>query len=293
MHKHAYISAETESSATLSGPPSTLSRLFSSHPAFSKVSKVTLPISAAFHAPHLRRPDKDRIIAPSLLKGQGLKSNAYVRSTHTGSTFAADSFISLLGDAIDDIFQHPLYWHNVLQGVVAEVGATSEVTVIELGPTNTSKSLRRAFDSAGIKVVDHGPALLPSHYDLRSGSGDVAIVGMSCRMPGAETLEEFWEVLERGRDLCIKVSLLSAWTSTFTPLSPFVNRESHRLLGSPKSLRYRHPLRPIRGQQKYNLDTIWMLSSSSGFFRPSPFQHVAPRGCTNRSNPATHFANGL
>lgn len=171
---------------------------------------MTLPISAAFHAHHLRRPDKDRIIAPSLLQDQGLKPNAYVRSTHTGSPFAADSFISLLGDAIDDIFQHPLYWNKVLQRVVADVGATSEVTVTELGPTNISKSVRRAFDTAGIKVVDHDPALLPPHHDLRSGSGDVAIVGMSCRMPGAETLEEFWEVLERGRDLCMKVSLLLA-----------------------------------------------------------------------------------
>ena len=214
---HAYVSAEAESSATLSGPPSTLSRLFSSHSNISKVSKVTLPISAAFHACHLRLPDKDRIIAPSLLHDRDLKSNAHIRSTHTGSRFAADSFIPLLNDAIDDIFQHTLHWNKVLQGVVADVGATSEVTVIDLGPTNISKAVRRAFDTAGIKVVDHDPAFLPPHHDLRSGSGDVAIVGMSCRMPGAETLEEFWEVLERGRDLCMKVSLLSAWASPFTP----------------------------------------------------------------------------
>ena len=214
---HAYISAEAESSATLSGPPSTLSRLFSSHPTFLKVSKVTLPISAAFHARHLRRPDRNRIIASSLLHDQNLKPNAHVRSTHTGSPFAADSLISLLCDAIDDIFQHPLYWSKVLQGVVTDVGASSEVTIIELGPTNVLKSVRRAFDTAGIKMVDHDPALLSPHQDLRSGSGDVAIIGMSCRMPGAETLEEFWEVLERGRDLCTKVSFLSARASTFTP----------------------------------------------------------------------------
>ena len=214
---HAYISAEAESSVTLSGPPSTLSRLFSSHPTFSKVSKVTLPISAAFHARHLRLPEMDRIIAPSLLHDRGLKPNAHVRSTHSGSPFAADSLISLLRDAIDDILQHPLYWNKVLQGLVTDVGATSEVMVIDLGPTNVSKSVRRAFDTVDIKVVDDDPAVLPPHQNLRSGSGDVAIVGMSCRTPGAETLEEFWEVLERGRDLCTKVSFPSAQASTFTP----------------------------------------------------------------------------
>ena len=192
---------------TLSGPPSTLSHLFSSCPAFSKVSKVELPIPAAFHARHLRQPDTNRIIAPSSLHNEDLKPNVHVRSTGSGSPFAADSLISLLREAVDDIFQKPLYWSKVLQGVVTDVGNVSEVMVMSLGPTNAFKSLRRAFDTAGIKVLDHDPAFIPPNENLRSGSGDIAIVGMSCRAPGAETLEEFWDVLERGRDLCTKVSL--------------------------------------------------------------------------------------
>ncbi|MCJ1479554.1 hypothetical protein MMC13_008240 [Lambiella insularis] len=205
LHKHAYISAEAESSTTLSGPPSTLSLLFSSSPAFSKVSRVKLPIPAAFHARHLRKPDTDQIIAPSSLHGEGLKPNAHVRSTSSGSPSAADSLISLLREAVDNIFQNRLYWNKVLHGVVTDLGNTTEITVIGLGPTNVLKSLRRAFDTAGIRVLDHDPALLPPNQNLRSGSDDVAIVGMSCRTPGAETLEEFWNVLERGQDMCTKV----------------------------------------------------------------------------------------
>ena len=169
---------------------------------------MKLPISAAFHARHLRKPATNQIIAPSSLHSEGLKPNLYVRSTISGSPFAADSLVSLLREAVDNIFQHPLYWNKVLQGVVTDVGNTCEVTVIALGPTNVFKSLRRAFDTAGIRVLDHDPAPLPPNQNLRSGSGDVAIVGMSCRTPGAETLEEFWDVLERGRDMCTKVSLL-------------------------------------------------------------------------------------
>ena len=218
---HAYISAEAESSTTLSGPPSTLSRLFSSSPAFSKVSKKELPISAAFHARHLRQPDTNRIIAPSSLHDKGLKPNVHVRSTSSGSPFATESFISLLREAMDNIFQNPLCWNNVLQGVVTDVGNPSEVRVIAFGPTHASKSLCRAFDNAGIRVLDHDPALSPSNQNSRSGSGDVAIVGMSCRTPGAETLEEFWDVLERGRDLCTKVSLLPASVYNFAPSASF------------------------------------------------------------------------
>ena len=210
-HKHAYISAETESSATISGPPSTLSHLFSSSPTFSKVSKVRLPITAAFHARHLKKPDTNQIIAPEKLQDNLIKPNVHVISTSSGSPFAADSLISLLREAVDSIFQNPLYWNKVLQGVVSGVGNVSEVTIIALGPTNVLKSLRRAFDNASVRVLDHNPAFSSPKQNLRSGSGDVAIVGMSCRTPGAETLEEFWDVLERGRDMCTKVSLSSTF----------------------------------------------------------------------------------
>ena len=149
----------------------------------------------------------DQIIAPSSLHGESLKLNAHVRSTSSGSPSAADSLISLLREVVDDIFQNRLYWNKVLHGVVTDLGNTAEITVIGLGPTNVLKSLRRAFDTTGIRLLDHDPALLPNQ-NLRSGSGDVAIVGMSCRMPGAETLEDFWSVLERGQDMCMKVSRL-------------------------------------------------------------------------------------
>ena len=91
---------------------------------------------------------------------------------------------------------------------MTDIGNTSEVTVIGLGPTNVFSSLRRALEAAGIKVLEHILVILPENQDMRSGSNDVAIVGMSCRTPGAETFEELWDILERGRDLCTRVSLM-------------------------------------------------------------------------------------
>jgi len=40
---------------------------------------------------------------------------------------------------------------------------------------------------------------------LRSRDG-IAIVGMACRFPGADTPAEFWEVLKQGRDVVSEVS---------------------------------------------------------------------------------------
>jgi len=31
-------------------------------------------------------------------------------------------------------------------------------------------------------------------------TGDVAVVGMSCRLPGANSLDEFWDLLSKGND---------------------------------------------------------------------------------------------
>ena len=33
----------------------------------------------------------------------------------------------------------------------------------------------------------------------------IAVVGMSGRFPGADNLEDFWNILERGQDLCREV----------------------------------------------------------------------------------------
>ncbi|EHY87756.1 SDR family NAD(P)-dependent oxidoreductase [Saccharomonospora azurea] len=41
--------------------------------------------------------------------------------------------------------------------------------------------------------------------DVLSGTGDIAIIGMSGRYPGADTLDEFWENLRQGRDAVTEI----------------------------------------------------------------------------------------
>lgn len=110
-HKRVYISAESDSSTTISGPPSVLALFKSSSEILSNVSQVSLRIAAAFHALHLSKPDVERIIGTSpLLVGKALKKNARIISTGSGTPFAADTLSALLPLVVDDILQNPLYW---------------------------------------------------------------------------------------------------------------------------------------------------------------------------------------
>lgn len=80
-----------------------------------------------------------------------------------------------------------------------------EVTLITFGPSNITNSVRRALETSGIKVVESDKASSPAAESPPNGWEDIAIIGMSCRLPGSGNLEDFWKVLEAGQDLHTKV----------------------------------------------------------------------------------------
>lgn len=207
-HKRVYISAESDSSTTISGPPSVLELFKSSSEILSNVSQVSLRIAAAFHALHLSKPDVELIIGTSpLFVGKALKNNARIISTGSCVRFAADTLSALLPLVVDDILQNPLYWTKTLQALVIGFGKAADVTLTAFGPTNVTKSLRRTLESSGIEVTETREVEIPAvdGHGIED-SDDIAIIGMSCRLPGSDSLEEFWDVLEQGRDLHTKVT---------------------------------------------------------------------------------------
>lgn len=88
--------------------------------------------------------------------------------------------------------------------MVAEIVSTlcnQEIAFTAVGPTNAAGSFYKALKAASIKVVDiraENPILIA--HPTREEPGDIAIVGMSGRFPGSESLEDFWRDLEAGRD---------------------------------------------------------------------------------------------
>lgn len=204
MHKYAYISAESDSSTTISGPPSVLALLFTSSKTLSKAPRARLPIAAAYHASHLGKPNADKIVGSFLLQDRSLKRNSHIMSTSSSTPFVADSLSILLHQIIDDILQLPLYWSKTVQAVVSSL-SKADINLTILGPTSMAKSLRRALEKGGITITETDHANTPPAGNMHGGSGAVAVVGMSGRFPGGESLREFWEVLKKGQDLHKKV----------------------------------------------------------------------------------------
>lgn len=194
---------------TVSGPPSTLTRLFLSSPELSNVRKTKLPIGAAYHACHLDTPDLDAIIGRSPIFDINIPSNACILSTSSGEPITGTPKIrDLLSQALLDILQLPLDWPTVVEKVVSMFERT-DIVLSPIGPTNLVKPLQNALGPARVRVIADDGAPHDTYASSQPNeSGAIAIVGMSGRFPGAVTLEEFWDVLEHGLDLHKKVRLL-------------------------------------------------------------------------------------
>lgn len=203
--RRAYISAESGSTATITGPPSTLSLLFSFSESLRTARKIKLPITAPFHAPHLGNPAADEIL--DLFSNDNdyeLKKEAVIISTSSGEPIPGHSLREALKGVVKDILQEPLRWSTVTRSIVSSLRGQSTV-LVSAGPIRAADSLRRELANEGVDIVGSFE-MQPDAFHMRNPSTDIAIVGIAGRLPGGETLEEIWKILEDGRDVHQRVS---------------------------------------------------------------------------------------
>ncbi|KAI1371583.1 hypothetical protein F4677DRAFT_464190 [Hypoxylon crocopeplum] len=201
--RQAYISAESVSSLTISGPPPTLLRLFSQDPLFQNCRKVSLPISAAFHASHLEPISWTKMtegLRIALLEAPVQHSSMI--SPSSGQPYLGLTFSEVLLEVLHDILQVPISLKAAVQGLHHVL--KSPATLVRFGPVNSARTIKKSLEARGIETNEFEDA----HRDELAESeiaDAIAIVGMSARLPGSETLEEFWHILEEGRDLHEKI----------------------------------------------------------------------------------------
>ncbi|KAK4189134.1 hypothetical protein QBC35DRAFT_167960 [Podospora australis] len=200
-HK-AYISAESTKSVTISAPPSTAQDLFKSVAVFQDCKTISLPISAAFHASHLPPVNMSKVsegLSKAVL-GRRVQHRLLI-SPASGTAYPGETFGEVLVDILNDILQNPILLDSYTRGLARVLCDKSKIK--EVGPVNSTKAIKQAIQALGISLE----TLEASEVQLEpsGSSGAVAIVGMSVRLPGSETLEEFWKVLEDGRDLHEKI----------------------------------------------------------------------------------------
>ncbi|KAF1956806.1 polyketide synthase [Byssothecium circinans] len=205
----AYVSAVSVMALTISGPPSTIKRLFGESDAFKNLTRVPITVYAPYHAPHLYgQADIDRILegkTAELLKAH--RPVALIHSALDGKCHTATNTYELLQKALSEMLLQPVRWDNLLEEAVSQITSVSnaECPVYAIGVTNVATSLASALKAGGqaaVPIYDHTSwTLKDEHSQGHTQSDKVAIVGMSGRFPGAATHEKLWELLEKGLDV--------------------------------------------------------------------------------------------
>jgi monodictyphenone polyketide synthase len=137
-------------------------------------------------------------------------------STSTGQPFLATSASGLLHNTVEELLTQTIHWDKVVQAIVQRANdvRVSECVVLTLRPSLPAHDLVEAlsFKSNGFQTTTQDALEWVSQSESFSEctrgtqQAKIAIIGMSCRMPGgANTTDKFWDVLNEGLDVHEKV----------------------------------------------------------------------------------------
>ena len=204
---------------TISGPPSRLKGLFRTSAVFRDRKSIQLPVYGGLcHAEHVytERDAEDIVWAGSR---QSLNSRFWHRipvlSTSTGKPYSAKTAPELLKQIVQELLTQKIIWDKVMGGVIAR-GNKIQASKLQIETFRSSlpiQELEAAFkenvSGSQVSTEDMIPWIAdesPKGAPRSSKQSKLAIVGMSCRMPGGATsTEAFWQLIEAGLDVSRKI----------------------------------------------------------------------------------------
>ncbi|TVY82991.1 Conidial yellow pigment biosynthesis polyketide synthase [Lachnellula suecica] len=207
--KHArklYVSSVGHTTATFSGPSSSLQLLFQQEGGVGKSSTQTIPIRAPYHAPHIYNPsDLECLISHQTSDILKLYTFDPTKAVSFGK-IASNSTLDLFKNCICQVLCERLRWTTILDDS-AEMLSKRNTQLIVIGSSphhGLVMSLKqRVPDIMVVNSFRRENAHLTSRELLDSNAHDnskIAIVGMAGRFPGANSTEELWALLEQGID---------------------------------------------------------------------------------------------
>lgn len=216
LRQQCYVSAVGLSSITVSGPPPALNH-FAENLRLSQPSKklVWLPIFAGYHAPHIHKTlDFARFLSLCAISDDALINFNPVKkllSPLTGEPVEATNALDLFKAVVFDTLQAPLRLDRIADSCVRLIhdhrNLISTVNIYRIEPTSVADGLAAALRSriSATISIQNLIALDPKADEPRSSMPSdqvpLAIVGISGRFPGADSVEALWSVLEAGLDL--------------------------------------------------------------------------------------------
>jgi 3-oxoacyl-(acyl-carrier-protein) synthase len=208
IYAKPYVSAYSPSNITISGPPRSLELLVTSK-AFSGLRYEFLPIHGPYHAPHLySEEDVEQTLDHVTSRETVIRHSRLPAVSSVNSGLHNEDFTTLLRAAVTDILRHPVRWDGILEGLGAcsrRLGSES-FDIMSIGST-AERLLRNTLSQASLSTTD------PRRKDQTSTSGldftngreakrpKLAIIAMSGRFPGANSNDEFWDLLYQGLDV--------------------------------------------------------------------------------------------
>lgn len=216
LHQRCFLSAVGLSSATISGPPLALD-LFEKNLRASEPSRKTtrIPIFAGYHAPHIHKTlDFGSFLSRCSISEEtltGFKPAKKLLSPLTGEPVESTSALSLFRAVVIDTLRAPLRLDRIVDSclrLIQEHGSSiSTVNIHVVEPTPVADGLVTALlnrTTSTIYVqslVEVDSKTDECRQSRPSDQVQLAIVGMSGRFPGANSVEALWGVLEAGLDL--------------------------------------------------------------------------------------------
>lgn len=203
----AYISSSSRDVVTISGPPSTIKLLFLESEYFRHRKTIPLDNFGPFHASHLYSDaDIEEVLQPATETGLGLASSSLrIISGTTDGSMSGLGMDQLLKQVVGDILIRPLSFERVLTTLVSEVrrSDSNRCEIVSVGPSKATSSLVSTLKSETKSEVSVGEqlGLTNAANDAPGTSVKIAVVGMSGRFPGADSLDRLWSLLEQGLDV--------------------------------------------------------------------------------------------
>lgn len=118
------------------------------------------------------------------------------------------TFHDLLPQIIEDIFQNRIEESQLLDACRNSLNNTQPIQLVTIIAAGLHRRLESHLGATHSNLSKSPPSSSYPHTSPKEAQSlceGVAIVGMSGRFPGAESLDEFWSVLEDGVDLCRQI----------------------------------------------------------------------------------------
>ncbi|KAL4874942.1 hypothetical protein BJY04DRAFT_233188 [Aspergillus karnatakaensis] len=211
-----FISAADKTSVSISGPPSRIKKAFQLSHSLRYSKSFALPVyDGLCHASHIYGQEDicDVLDKTSSLIPPSRPVQHVLLSSQTGKPFLAATAAELFEEIVTELITGTIYLDNVTANIIDKVGSglsntrhelqadTFRTSVLFEGMMETLKAACTSIEIQRNDLIDWSYRDFGDRHPNSYAGSKLAIVGMSCRMPGgANNLEDFWKFLEQGRD---------------------------------------------------------------------------------------------